>query len=421
MLIVVKKGYEDKVSALFRRWGLNCSIIGQVTHDGLARVKEGDKVVAEAPVKLLTDPPLYQYRVRKPKWLKEIQSLELKDIPDLTLNEAQSVFLQLLSLPNICSREWIFQHSDSGTQSDVVPPGGDGGVLRVRGSQKALSFSVDGNGRYCYLDPYAGGAIAVAEAARNLVCTGAKPLAVTDCLNLGNPEKKDVYYQLKECIRGIAGACRKLGVPVISGNVSLYNESEEGAVYPTPVCGMVGLIKNIDLRCDMGFIGEGDEVFLLGSDLDSDGLAGSEYLELVHRLVRGRPYIDLDLERRVQSCCLKAIGRGVITSAHDCSHGGLVITLAECCLWGGLGFKGQGWRFRGRLDTTLFGEVQSRIVVSVKPEKVRYLEEIAAVSRVPVTRLGVVGGGRFIIESCIDLPLEQIESVWQSSLTKIMS
>jgi len=184
---------------------------------------------------------------------------------------------------------------------------------------------------------------------------------------------------------------------------------------------MVGLIKNIDLRCDMGFIGEGDEVFLLGSDLDSDGLAGSEYLELVHRLVRGRPYIDLDLERRVQSCCLKAIGRGVITSAHDCSHGGLVITLAECCLWGGLGFKGQGWRFRGRLDTTLFGEVQSRIVVSVKPEKVRYLEEIAAVSRVPVTRLGVVGGGRFIIESCIDLPLEQIESVWQSSLTKIMS
>jgi len=417
---VVKKGYEDKVSDLFHRWGLKCSVIGQVTDDGLARIKEGDVVVAEAPVKLLTDPPLYQYRVRKPRWLREVQSLELKDIPDLIPNEAQSVFLQLLASPNICSREWIFRQSEPSSQTDVMSLGGDGGVVRVKGSSKALSFSVDGNGRYCYLDPYAGGAIAVAEAARNLVCTGAQPLAVTDCLNLGNPEKKDVYYQLKECIRGIASACRKLGVPVISGNVSLYNESEEGVVYPAPICGMVGLIANIDLRCDMGFIGEDDQVFLLGSDLGSDGLAGSEYLELVHHLVRGRPYIYLDLEKRVQSCCLKAIRQGVITSAHDCSHGGLAVTLAECCLRGGLGFKGEGWRFRGRLDTTLFGEVQSRIVVSVKPEKVRWLEEMAAASRVPLTGLGVVGGKRFIIDGYIDLPLEQIESVWRGSLEKIL-
>jgi len=278
-----------------------------------------------------------------------------------------------------------------------VPPGGDGGVLRVKGSNKALSFTIDGNGRYCYLDPYAGGAIAVAEAARNLVCTGAKPLAVTDCLNLGNPERKDVYYQLKECIRGIGSACRKLAVPVISGNVSLYNEAKEGPIYPTPICGMVGLIDGIDRWCDIGFESEGDQVFLLGSDLDSDGLGGSEYLELVHGLVRGRPDIDLDLEKRVQSCCLKAIRRGVITSAHDCSDGGLAITLAECCLRKGLGFKGEGWRFGGRLDATLFGEVQSRIVASVKSEKVRWLEEIAAVSRVPVTRLGVVRGRRFTI------------------------
>lgn len=420
MLIVVKKGYEDKVSDLFHRWGLDCAIIGQVTDDGLARIKEGDAVVAEAPVKLLTDPPLYQYRVRKPRWLREIQSLELKDIPDLTFNEAQSVFLQLLASPNICSREWIFQHADSSSQTDVVSLGGDGGVLRVKGSNKALSITVDGNGRYCYLDPYTGGAIAVAEATRNLVCTGAKPLAVTDCLNLGKPERKSVYYQLKECIRGIGSACRKLGVPVISGNVSLYNEGKEGAIYPTPICGTVGLIEDIDQRCDMGFVSEGDQVFLLGSDLDSSGLAGSEYLELVHGLVRGRPYIDLDLEKRVQSCCLKAIGREVVASAHDCSHGGLVITLAECCLRGGLGFKGEGWRFGDRLDATLFGEVQSRIVVSVRPENVRRLEEMAAVSKVPVTKLGVVGGRQFTIENCIDLPLEQIESVWRRSLEKIM-
>ncbi len=419
MLIVVKKGCEDKVSDLFHRWELNCHIIGKVTDDGLARIKEGDVVVAEAPTKLLTDPPLYQYQVRKPRWLREIQSLELKDIPDLTPSEAQSVFLQLLASPNICSREWIFQHSS--TQTDVMPPGGDGGVLRVKESSKALSFTVDGNGRYCHLDPYAGGAIAVAEAARNLVCTGAKPLAVTDCLNLGNPEKKDIYYQLKECIRGIGRACQKLGVPVISGNVSLYNEGKEGAIYPTPICGMVGLNEDISQRCDMGFVGEGDQVFLLGSGFDGVGLGGSEYLELVHGLVKGRPHIDLAMEKRVQSCCLKAIRQGIISSAHDCSDGGLVVTLAECCLRGGRGFKGEGWRFKGRLDATLFGEVQSRIVVSVKSEKVQLLEKIANISRVPVTRLGVVGGRRFTIENCIDLPLEQIESVWRGSLEKILA
>ncbi|MBA7697309.1 Phosphoribosylformylglycinamidine synthase subunit PurL [subsurface metagenome] len=419
MLIIVKKGYEDKVSDLFHRWGLDCSIIGRVTDDGLARIKEGDAVVAEAPVKLLTDPPLYQYQVRKPKWLREVQSLELNDIPDLTPSEAQSVFLQLLASPNICSREWIFQHSNSSSQTDVMPPGGDGGVLRLKGSSKALSFTVDGNGRFCYLDPYAGGAIAVAEASRNLVCTGATPLAVTDCLNLGKPERKGVYYQLKECIRGIGSACRKLNVPVISGNVSLYNEAREGAIYPTPICGMVGLIEDIERWCDIGFMSEGDQVFLLGNDLDSGGLGGSEYLELVHSLVRGRPHIDLDLEKRVQSCCLKAIKQRVIASAHDCSHGGLAITLAECCLRRGLGFKGV-WRFGSRLDAALFGEVQSRIVVSVKSEKVRQLEEMGTVSRVLVTRLGVVGGTRFTIEGCIDLPLEQVESVWRGSLEKFV-
>ena len=420
MLVIVKEGYQDKVSDLFHRWGLRCDIIGKVTDDGLARVKKGSEVVAEAPVKLLTDPPMYSYRVSKPTWLKRVQSLDLKAIPDLTPDKANSVFLQLLATPNICSREWIFQHSNFSSQTDVVPPGGDAGVLRVKGSRKGLSFAVDGNGRYCYLDPNAGGAIAVAEAARNLVCTGARPLAVTDCLNLGNPEKKDVYYQLKETIRGISRACRKLNIPVISGNVSLYNEGKEGAIYPTPICGMVGLNEDISHRCDMGFVGDGDQVFLLGSGFDGEGLGGSEYLELVHGLVRGRPFIDLDLEKRVQACCLKAIRQGIISSAHDCSDGGLAITLAECCLAGGIGFKGQGWRFGGRLDATLFGEVQSRIIVSVRPEKVKRFEEMAAANRVPVTRLGVVGGRQFTIEGCIDLPLEQAESVWRGSLKKIL-
>ena len=422
MLVIVKEGYQDKVSDLFHRWGLRCDIIGKVTDDGLARVKEGSEVVAEVPVKLLTEPPMYSYRVRKPAWLKRIQSLDLKAIPDLTPEKAESVFLQLLVSANVCSRGWVFKHANYANQTDVVaPPGGDAGVLRVKGGRKGLSFTVDGNGRYCYLAPYVGAAIAVAEAARNLVCTGARPLAVTDCLNLGNPEKKDVYYQLKETVRGIGRACRKLNIPVISGNVSLYNEGKEGAIYPTPICGMVGLIEDVSQRCDMGFVGEGAQVFLLGSGFDGGGLGGSEYLELVHGLVGGRPYIDLDLEKRVQSCCLKAIRQGIIRSAHDCSDGGLAITLAECCLAGGVGFMGQRWQFDGRLDAALFGEVQSRIIVSVRPDKVKQLEEMAAANRVPVTRLGVVEGKRFVIAPYIDLPLEQVEPVWRESLGKVLA
>ena len=421
MLVIVKKEYQDEVANLFRRWGLRCDVIGRVTGDGLARIKEGEVVVAEAPVKVLTDPPMYSYPVRKPAWLRRLQSLDLGNIPDLTPETAQSAFLKLLASPNICSRGWVFRHSDPANQAGVVlPPGGDGGMLSVPDSNKGLSFTVDGNGRYCYLDPYTGGIIAVAEAGRNLVCTGTKPLAVTDCLNLGKPESKDVYYQLKESIRGIGRACRKLNIQVISGNVSLYNEGREGAIYPTPICGMMGLIENIDQRCDMGFVNEGERVFLLGSGFDNEGLGGSEYLELIHGLVKGRPYIDLDLEKRVQSCCLKLIKQGVISSAHDCADGGLAITLAECCLGGKLGFKGEKWEFGRRVDAALFGEVQSRIIVSVSPEKVKQLEAMASANRVPVTRLGAVGGKRFTIADYIDLPLEQIEPVWRDSLEKIL-
>jgi len=422
MLVIVKKEYQDEVTNLFHRWGLRCDVIGKVTGDGLARVKEGEVVVAEAPVKILTDPPMYSYQVRKPTRLRRLQSLNLRNIPDLAPETAQSVFLKLLASPNICSRGWVFRHSDQANQAGViVPAGGDGGMLSIPGSNKGLSFTVDGNGRYCCLDPYLGGVIAVAEAARNLVCTGARPLAVTDCLNLGKPENKDVYYQLKESIRGIGRACRRLNIQVISGNVSLYNEGKEGAIYPTPICGMLGLIENISQRCDITFVDEGAQVFLLGSGFDNEGLGGSEYLELIHGQVKGRPCIDLDLEERVQSVCLKLIRQGVVSSAHDCSDGGLAITLAECCLCGGLGFKGEKWQFEGRVDAALFGEVQSRIVVSVKPEKIKQLEALASANRVPVARLGTVGGKRFTIAGYIDLPLEQIEPIWRESLEKMLA
>ena len=415
MLVVVKKGYEDKVKAHFHRWELPCDIIGYVTDDGIARIREGDKIVAEAPVKLLCDPPFYRLSCRKPSWLRRLQKFDLSTVPDLPPGECQSALLRLLASPNIASKKWVYRQYDHQVQTNtVVPPGADAAVLRVKGTSKAISLTNDGNGRYCYLDPYSGGAIAVAEAARNLVCAGAQPLAITDCLNLGDPDKNDVYYQLKECIRGMAAACCQLHVPVISGNVSLYNETKGKAVYPTPVVGMVGLIENVARHCTTGFKNDGDLVFLLGSQAEG-GLAGSEYLELMSGTVAGRPSIDLELEKRVQHCCLSLIQQGIVRSAHDCSDGGLLVALAECCLAGNLGFKGN-LEIQSRLDAALFGELQSRIIVSVPPAKARKLQDRAAQEGVELRKLGVVGGNRLVVEGLIDVPVEQMAAVWHNGL-----
>lgn len=415
MLVIVRKGYQDKVKALFEQWELPSDIIGYVTGDGIARIKEGEKVVAEVPVKLLTEPPLYRLSCRKPIWLRQLQSFDLSPIPDLSPDECQPTLLKLLACPNIASKHWVYRQYDYQVQTNTaVPPGGDAAVLRIKDTKKAISLTTDGNGRYCYLDPYNGGAIAVAEAARNLVCTGAEPLAITDCLNLGNPEKTDVYYQLKECIRGMAGACRQLNIPVISGNVSLYNETKGKAIYPTPVVGMVGLIEDIDRHCTSGFKDEGDVVFLLGSQ-DEGGLAGSEYLEVMHGLIAGKPFINLGLEKRVQRYCLSLIKEGIIKSAHDCSDGGLAIALAECCLAGDVGFRG-GWGIQGRRDAALFGELQSRIIVSVAPTRAIELAERSAREGVGWGKLGVVGGKRLVIEGLVDVLLEQMAKMWHNGL-----
>ncbi len=420
MLVIVKRGYEDKVGALFERWGLHSDIMGYVTADGIARVKEGEKIVAEVPVKLLTDPPLYCLSVRKPVWLRQLQNFDCGAIPDLPPSECQYTFLKLLACPNIASKHWVYRQYDHQVQTNtVVSPGADAAVLRIKDTKKAISLTVDGNGRNCYLDPYTGGAIAVAEAARNLICTGARPLAITDCLNLGNPDKADIYYQLKECIRGMGRACRMLNIPVISGNVSLYNETKGKAVYPTPVVGMVGLIEDIAKHCTIDFKDEGDFVFLLGMQDEARGLEGSEYLEIVHGIVAGKPSIDLSLERKVQRCCLSLIERGIIKSAHDCSDGGAAIALAECCLASDIGFKG-GWEIQGRRDAALFGELQSRIIVSVAPARVRELEGIVAREGVPFKKLGVVGGKELIIEGLIKAPLEQIEVMWCNGLERAL-
>ena len=419
MLVIVKKGCENKVKTLFERWDLRCDIIGQVTADGLARVREGDVVVAEIPVKLLSDPPLYRLPASKPAWLRGAQSLDLATLPDLAPTQAGPALLRLLGSPNIASKQRVYRQYDHQVQNNtVVAPGSDAAVLRIKGTAKAISLTTDGNGRYCYLDPYAGGAIAVAEAARNLACSGAQPLAITDCLNFGNPEKPDVYYQLKECIRGMAHACRVLGVPVISGNVSLYNETRGQAVYPTPVVGMLGLMEDVTKHCTAAFQRAGDLVYLLGT-CDGVGLAGSEYLALEQGLVKGRPTIDLALEKRVQRTCLAAIRQGLLHSAHDCSDGGLAVAVAESAVIGGLGFKGR-LPMEGRLDSALFGELQSRIVVSLAPENLPQLEKIASKHKVPLTKLGTVEGKHFAIAGCLDLPLDEVGEAWRGGLERAL-
>jgi phosphoribosylformylglycinamidine synthase len=428
MLLIVKKGCEEKVKALLDRWEIRSDIIGRVTNTGLAVVKEGGKVVAEIPVNLLVSPPLYRQRSKKPAWLEELQSLDMSIVPDLKPRQCNSVLLRLLASPNIASRECIYRQCDYQAMGNtVVPPGGDAAVLRIKGTKKGISLTVDGNGRYCYVDPFVGGVIAVAEAARNLVCNGAEPLAITDCLNFGNPEKADVYYQLKECIKGMTRACRELKVPVISGNVSLYNESKGEAIYPTPVVGMLGIVEDISRHCTMSFKKEGDLVFLLGesspltssSQLSSyNGIGASEYLELVHGLVRGKPGIDLDMEKRVQRCCLEAIKRGVIKSAHDCSEGGLLVAIVESCICGDIGFKGENWKVKGRLDSAFFGEQQSRVVVSMSSNSAVKLSKVARKWQVPLTLLGRVGGKRLVVAGYIDLPLAKVASTWRDGLKR---
>ena len=426
MLVIVRRGDEERVRELFEHWELHAVVIGEVTDDGLVRVMDGGTEVACLPARLLTDPPLYRREGVKPPELEALQNADLGALPDLAPERAADTLLALLAAPNIASKRWVWRQYDHQVLTNtVIGPGHDAAVLRIKGSRRAIALATDCNGRACYLDPWAGGAIAVAEAARNVVCTGAEPIAITDCLNFGNPEKPEVYYQLEQAIRGMSAACERFGTPVISGNVSLYNETLGTAVYPTPVVGMLGLIEDVDRRCHAPFQQVGDVVVLVGAPRRSlvgaaADLGGSEYLKLAHGLVAGRPRIDLDVEAAVQRCVLAAIRAGVIASAHDCADGGLAVALAECAAWAGLGLDGAEVPAAGRLDALLFGEAQSRIVVSLPPGRLAELERLAAAHGVGPTRLGVVGGDRFRLAGVIDLPLAAVADALEHGIPRAL-
>jgi phosphoribosylformylglycinamidine synthase len=419
MLVVVRAGREAAVAEVFERWGLHAAVIGTVTDSGRLVVRDGAQIVADLPIDVLVDPPLYVDEVREPASLARLQQL---DVASLLAGDPNADLLDLLASPNIASRRPIFRQYDHQVQNNtVVPPGaGDAAVLRIKGTGRAIALSIDGNGRHCYLDPYQGGARAVAEAARNVVCAGAQPVALTNCLNFGNPERPEIYYQLAQAIAGMAAACRALGTPVVSGNVSLYNESEQGAIYPTPIVGMVGLLEDVERRLTAGFRQAGDVAILLG-DLDAglEALAGSEWLELRHGLVAGRPMIDLEREVAVQQAALAAARAGLLASAHDCSDGGLAVTLAESCILGAVGLIAP-IDLPARPEGVLFGEAASRIVVSTRPEHVERVLAIAAERGVPASVLGTVGGDALRIGSAIDIPLAELSDRWENGLRRAL-
>jgi phosphoribosylformylglycinamidine synthase len=423
MLVVVKPAYLEKARTIFEKWDLQCTVVGRVTGDGTVRVMESGKQQGRVPVELLVDPPMYRLKGVKPAWLEKAQKYSLTKVPLPKLTPGE-VLLRLLASPNIASKEWVYRQYDHQVQTNtlVAPGQGDAAVLRLKGTDKAIAVCTDGNGRLCYLDPFVGGVIAVAEACRNVSCTGAEPIALTDGLNMGNPDKLDVYYQLEECIKGIAEASRALNAPVISGNVSLYNETQGEAIYPTPIIGALGVLDNAERHTAMAFKDDGDVVLLLGTaDVKGDAadLAGSEYLEVMHTLVAGQPKLDLKLEVKVQQACRKGIAKGLMKSAHDCSDGGLAVAIAESCIAGGKGFQGEA-AMSGRWDAALFGEAQSRIVVSVAAKSLDAMKALAKAEGAPVCVLGQIGGSRLKLGS-LDLALSQAAAAWRGGLPSALA
>jgi phosphoribosylformylglycinamidine synthase II len=329
-----------------------------------------------------------------------------------------------LSSPNIASKRWVFEQYDHMVQTNTVtaPGQADAAVIRIKGLEKGIAATSDCNSRYCYLDPYIGAQIAVAEAARNLVCTGADPAAVTDCLNFGKPEKADRFWQLKRGVEGIADACKMFNVPVVSGNVSLYNEGPEAAVFPTPTIGMVGVLDNVDKNATMSFKRDGDLIILLGSTRNE--LGGSEYLAVKHGKEEGYPpMLNFRVELGVQNTTLAAIRADLVSSAHDCSEGGIAVAIAESAITGG---KGAVIDIEAidRVDTTLFAESQSRIILTANPANANAIQAIAEDQDIPFTVIGTVGGTNLKIsidgEECINLPVEKIANAFYNPIYNAM-
>jgi phosphoribosylformylglycinamidine synthase len=426
MLVIAKNGHEQDIAKLFDKWNLHSTIIGEVIAEAVLRVRDNGAIVADIPTRYLTeDVPQYARDTAPNPRLADRWAFDPATLPPPT--DLSATLLRMLGAPDIASRHTIYRAYDHMVGANtLIAPGADAAVLRLRDEADddtgvSIAIATDGNGRLVYLDPYNGGALAVAEAARNCACAGAQPVAVTNCLNFGNPEKLEVYAQMAAAIDGMVAACRALETPVVSGNVSLYNETEGEAIYPSPVIGMVGMLQDRSPRPSAA--GQpGDVLALLGPwRAEPADLAGSTYLATLHDIVAGRPpQLDLDLEARLQRLLWSEPSAALIQSAHDCSDGGLGVALGEWCVWSNLGLTGDANLNVSHPVATLFGEAPSRVVISVSPAHWDALMEQAAAANVPLTRLGVIGGARLVFGGA-DVAIGDLRAVWENGLTDALT
>ena len=427
MLAVVEPEKVDEVLRLAERYELVGVVVGRVAGHGDLRVIHHGEVVGTVPAEYLADAPVYERDIVRPQYLDDVQKLDAGELPEP--EDYNVVLLQMLGHPNLRSRRPIFTQYDHQVGTDtVVLPGADAAVMRIKGTDLGFAVTTDGRGRHCYLDPRGGGAATVAEAYRNLSCVGAEPVAVTDCLNFGSPEKPDGYYQLAECIEGMSEACEAFGTPVVSGNVSLYNETDQGAIYPTPTVGMVGIMKDVNRHATLAFKREGDRVMIVGGGEDLS-FAGSDYLEVVHGKVAGRfPKPDVVEERTYSDLIRGLVERGLIDTAHDISGGGEILALAEMAISGRVGFTydedelERFLEYTRRSDLSLFGETNASFLIAFPEERWEKIQDAlgatdsSGVSWVAYDNIGYTGGTRFKVGNLIDLSLEDLREAYERDL-----
>jgi phosphoribosylformylglycinamidine synthase subunit PurL len=407
MLVLVKPSAEPAARRIIDAFDLHADRVGTILAEPRVRVRDRADIVVDLPLDALIDGVPARSLAGVAPYSVEAPTIRALDDP-------AAMLVDLLARPNLRSRRAIYRRYDHQVgNSTVIGPGFDAALLRIPGTTKGLALTTDGNSRFVALDPYAGTQLAVAEAARNIACTGARPLAVTNCLNFGNPERPSVAWQLAESVRGLGDACRTLGLPVVSGNVSLYNEWNGMSIPPTPVVGMVGILNDLERRCRAGFRSPGDLIFLLGETRDD--LAGSEYAEAVGAPLAGpAPRADLRAEVRLLRALNQAIESGALASAHDVADGGLLVAIAECALFGGLGAQCPSLSGQVSPAGLYFGETPGRVVVTVSAKRAPELQQVMAAQAVPLQALGVVGGDELVVGNRVRVPLERLWRAWET-------
>jgi phosphoribosylformylglycinamidine synthase len=424
MLCVVKKGFEDDVKKVFEKWDLHCETVGYVTNDGLLDIDylgEKKAVIPSYELVLGGGAPVYKRESKEPDYIKGLREYDFSKLPKP--KDICETFIKVFSSPNIVSKRWAYEQYDSTIRTNtIIGPGCDAAVVYIKETKKALAMKTDCNSRYVYLNPKVGTIIAVAESARNIVCSGGVPLAITNCLNFGNPYKPEMYWQFKEAIDGMGEACRYFNTPVTGGNVSFYNESPNTAVYPTPTIGMVGLIENLEDITTSYFKADNDLIYVLGEDFEE--LGGSEFLKLIHKTVAGdSPQINLDTEKKLQDTVLSLISKKLIKSAHDVSEGGIISALAECCIINNekhIGAK-VDIPVKTRDDFSLFSESQSRIIVSVDKNNKDKFEKLLNGAGQSFTLLGATGGDTLSVKNKIEIKLDTLADIYFNTISRIMN